>query len=60
MGARRHGGFALPLAGYPEHVLRRFLFDQEGLARDFGITANVVAREDAEALYRLLTGRAGH
>jgi acetyl esterase/lipase len=59
MGARRHGGFALPLAGYPEHVLRRFLFDQEGLARDFGITANVVAREDAEALYRLLTGRAG-
>jgi len=55
VGAREHGGYALPLASYPEPVLRRFLFDQEALARDFGITANVLARRDAEALYDLLT-----
>jgi pimeloyl-ACP methyl ester carboxylesterase len=32
-----HGAFGLPLEDYPSDVLRRFLFEQDAVARSFGV-----------------------
>ena len=49
-----HGGYALPLTEYPEGVLRGFLFEQEAVAKSFGVSPLEVDREAAEALFDLV------
>jgi len=35
-------GFALPLESYPPEVWKRFMFDQETVAKKMGATPNIV------------------
>jgi hypothetical protein len=50
-----HGAFALPLEEYPTDVLRRFLFDQDAVARSFDVAPLRVDRATAESLFDLVT-----
>jgi acetyl esterase/lipase len=45
-----YGAFALPLEEYPTDVLRRFLFEQESVARSFGVVPLPVEPEVAQQL----------
>jgi hypothetical protein len=59
-GARAHhlravdgaatGGEALPLEAYPRDVLRRFLFEPDEIASEFGVDPLVVTAEQADEL----------
>jgi len=51
-----HGGYALSLEQYSTRVLWRFVFRQEDLARQFGITANVIDPEIAPRFYGWVLG----
>ena len=37
LDAKPYGAFALPLEEYPSDVLRRFLFEQDAVAKSFGV-----------------------
>lgn len=37
LDGKPHGAFGLPLEEYPSEVLRRFLFEQDAVARSFGV-----------------------
>src|SRR5205814_4841523 len=45
------GGFALPFEEYPPDVLRRFLFEQDAVAKEFGVGAIRIDKPVAEELY---------
>jgi hypothetical protein len=49
-----YGAFALPLEEYPTDVLRRFLFDQERVARSFGVVPLPVEPEAARQLFDMV------
>ncbi len=53
--AEPQGGFALPLRSYSKEVLESFLFDQERVAKSFGVVPNRVPADNAKALYEFLT-----
>jgi hypothetical protein len=63
-GARAHhaladsgkpfGAFALPLEDYPTDVLRRFLFEQEKVARSFGVVPLPVEQNVARELFDMV------
>jgi hypothetical protein len=46
-----YGAFALPLEEYPTDVLRRFLFEQEKVARSFGVVPLPVEPKVARELF---------
>jgi hypothetical protein len=48
------GGFALDLEEYPREVLRRFLFEQEEVAKMFGVGTIRVEGEAARGLMELV------
>jgi hypothetical protein len=50
-----YGGFALAFEDYPEDVLRRFLFEQESVAKGFDVSPLIVPKPIAEQLYALVT-----
>jgi hypothetical protein len=52
--AEFQGGFALPLEKYPPPVWRRFVFEQEAVARIIGVSPNVVPEPAARRLYELV------
>jgi hypothetical protein len=49
-----YGAFALPLEEYPTDVLRRFLFEQEKVARSFGVVPLPVEPNAARELFDLV------
>jgi len=49
-----YGAFALPLEEYPTEVLRRFLFEQEKVARSFGVVPLPVEESVARQLFELV------
>jgi hypothetical protein len=53
--AEPYGAFALPLEEYPTEVLRRFLFEQEDVARSFGVVPLPVKPEVAEQLFDVVS-----
>lgn len=50
-----HGAFALPLEEYPTEVLRRFLFEQDAVAKSFDVAPLRVEPTTARALFDLVT-----
>ncbi len=50
-----HGAFALPLAEYPTNVLRRFLFEQDAVARSFGVKPLPVEKTAAAQLLDIVS-----
>jgi hypothetical protein len=49
-----YGAFALPLEEYPTEVLRRFLFEQEKVARSFGVVPLPVEENVARELFDMV------
>lgn len=49
-----YGAFALPLEEYPPDVLRRFLYEQDAVARGFDVTPLMVAKPVADELSALV------
>ena len=49
-----YGAYALPLEEYPEAVLRRFLFEQEAVAKSFDVSPLMVPKPIADELYALV------
>jgi acetyl esterase/lipase len=56
LDGKPYGAFALPLEEYPTEVLRRFLFDQDTVARSFDVTPLHVEASIARSLFDLVTG----
>jgi hypothetical protein len=50
-----YGAFALPLEEYPTDVLRRFLFEQESVARSFGVVPLPVEPKVARQLFDMVS-----
>lgn len=48
------GGFALALESYPPEVWKRFMFDQEAVAKKMGATPNIVQEGAPQALFELV------
>lgn len=48
------GGFALPLESYPPEVWRRFVFEQEAVAKKMGAFPNLVAESARGVLFELV------
>jgi hypothetical protein len=51
-----YGAFALPLEEYPNDVLRRFLFEQDSVARSFGVVPLPVEPKIARQLFDVVSG----
>ena len=54
MTGKPQGGFALPLESYPLEVWKRFMFDQETVAKKMGATPNIVQESARQALFDLV------
>lgn len=54
MNLQPHGGNALPLTSYQPEVWRRFLYEQEKVAKKIGVTPNPVREELVPTLYELV------
>jgi acetyl esterase/lipase len=52
-----YGAFALAFEDYPEDVLRRFLYEQESVAKSFEVSPLMVPKPIADELYALVTSR---
>lgn len=52
--ATAYGGFALALEEYPREVLRRFLFEQEAVAKSFDVSPLKIRSDAARALFDLV------
>jgi len=50
-----HGGFARPLTSYPPEVWREFVFNQEAVAGQIGVTPNSMSKEAQQPLFDLIT-----
>ena len=55
LDGKPHGAFALPLEDYPTDVLRRFLFEQDAVARSFGAMPLRLEKAVATQLFDLVT-----
>lgn len=51
---KAQGGFALALESYPLEVWKRFMFDQEAVAKKMGATPNIVQESARQALFELV------
>jgi hypothetical protein len=54
LDATTYGAFALSLEEYPEEVLRRFLFEQDAVARSFDVAPLRVAPAAARSLFDMV------
>jgi hypothetical protein len=52
--AKQSGAFGLPLEDYPSDVLRRFLFEQDEVAKSFGVAPLRVEKTVAEQLLEIV------
>ncbi len=55
-----YGAFALPLEEYPPGVLKRFLFDQDSVAKGFDVSPLKVDKAIAEELLALVSQARAH
>ncbi|MEC9367832.1 MAG: hypothetical protein VX871_03990, partial [Pseudomonadota bacterium] len=55
IGASPQPGYALPLRSYSRDVMHNFLYDQERVARMFGVTPNFVSAAQAKELAEFLS-----
>jgi acetyl esterase/lipase len=55
LDAKPYGAFALPLEEYPSDVLRRFLFEQDAVAKSFGVKPLRVDKTVAGELFDMVS-----
>jgi len=55
LDGKPYGAFALPLEEYPSDVLRRFLFDQDAVAKRFGVSPLRVDEAAAGKLFDMVS-----
>ncbi|APR82800.1 Lysophospholipase L1 [Minicystis rosea] len=54
LDAKPHGAFGLPLEEYPADVLHRFLFEQDAVAKSFGVKPLRVEKTVAQQIFDLV------
>jgi hypothetical protein len=54
LDGKPYGAFGLPLEDYPSDVLRRFLFEQDEVAKSFGVMPLWVEKTAAEQLLEIV------
>ena len=55
LDGKPYGAFGLPLEEYPSDVLRRFLFEQDAVARGFGVKPLRVEKTAAGQLFDMVS-----